>query len=313
VDRRTFLTLTGSFAGTLLLPSMKGSPAALDGLHRRAQNLAAGARSQRPSATLAEAGDLLQVTEAAFLVTVPQAQRRQLHRTAALTALVGAQAAQRAAHPVGSLLDRALGHAAGARDGPLEAQVLMVRRDEEGATGRLVGAGSEASVNLLHTAIDAAGASRAASSVRAVARYRLAWELGALGQRRAALAELAAADAEAEMASPAPDCIEDADLRCGGASAWRGIALRVAHRPQEAEAALSEAIASRPNPATSLVVLAKVKADTDDVDAAVAALEDAFLLARATGNARAAVEARAAATDLPDCTAVRSLKELLRA
>jgi cytochrome c-type biogenesis protein CcmH/NrfG len=84
------------------------------------------------------------------------------------------------------------------------------------------------------------------------------------------------------------------------------------HRPQEAEAALSQAIATRPSPATSLVVLAKVKVDIDDVDAAAAALEDAFLVARAAGDARAAAEARAVATDLPDCAAVRSLRELLR-
>jgi hypothetical protein len=148
--------------------------------------------------------------------------------------------------------------------------------------------------------------------VRAGARYRLAWELAALGQGRAALAELEAADAEAEMASTAPDCIEDADLRCGGASAWRGIAPRVAHRPQEAEAALPQAIATRPSPATSLVVLAKVKVDTDEVDAAVAALEDAFLVARAVGDARAAAEARAVPRDLPGCAAVRSLREQLR-
>jgi tetratricopeptide (TPR) repeat protein len=288
---------------------VRTSPLAAEALHRRTQQTAAGARSRGPIETLSEATDLLVVAEAAAVAAPGTSVRRNLHRTAALTA---ALAAQRLRRPAGALLRQAHDHANGAGDGPLKAQVLTLHRDEEGTSGRLIGAGSEASVELLRGALHAASVSRAASSVRAGARYRLAWELAALGQGRAALAELEAADAEAEMAGPAPDCIEDADLRCGGASAWRGIALRVAHRPQEAEAALSQAIATLPSPATSLVVLAKVKVDTDEVDAAVAALEDAFLVARAAGDARAAAEARAVAMDLPDCAAVQSLLELLR-
>ncbi|HEX2015731.1 MAG TPA: hypothetical protein VGN69_03475 [Solirubrobacteraceae bacterium] len=263
--------------------------------------------------TLSEAADLLVVAEAAAVAAPATSVRRNLHRTAALAALTAALAAQRMQRPAGEFLRQAQDHANGAGDGPLKAQVLMLHREEDCASRHIVSAGSETSVELLRGAIDAAGVSVSASSVRAGARYRLAWELAALGQVHGALQELEAADADVELASPAPDYIEDSDLHTGGAAAWRGMALRMAHCPAEAEAALTEAIATRPKPTTSLVVLAKLKAETDDVDAAVAALEDGFLLARTVGDARPQADARTLAGRLPDCTAVRSLRELLRA
>ncbi|MEA2670905.1 MAG: hypothetical protein QOG45_1125 [Chloroflexota bacterium] len=311
MDRRSFLTLTGTLAGTLLLPTMKGSPAALDGLHRRAQHLAAGARSQRPTTTLAEAGDLVMVAEAAFLAAVPRGQRQSLHRTASLAALTAAQAAQRAKHPAGTLLDRAHGHAAGAGDGPLKAQVLVLKRDEE-AAARHRGAGSAASVRMLTAALDAAGSSRETASLRASILYRLAWECAALGDVHGALQELEGADASAAMATVSPDVVEDVDLRCGGAEAWRGKCLRMARCPSAAETALAKALGTRVQPAGVLVDIARVRADAGDVDGAVAALEDGFLVARTAENRRIEASARHAAGTLPDTPAVRSLRELIR-
>jgi hypothetical protein len=291
---------------------MKGSPAALDGLHRRAQHLAAGARSQRPTTTLSEATDLLLVAEAAFLAAVPAAQRRSLHRTASLAALTAGQAAQRAKRPVDNLLERAHGHAAGAGDGPLTAQVLVLKRDEE-AAARHRGAGSATSVQLLTAALEAAGSSRETASLRAGILYRMAWERAALGDVHGALLELEGADVSASMATVSPDVVEDSDLRSGGAEAWRGKCLRMARCPSAAETALAEALGTRVQPAGVLVDIARVRADTGDVDGAVAALEDGFLVARTAENRRIEASARHAAGTLPDTAAVRSLRELIRA
>ncbi len=310
MDRRAFLSLGGSVAGALLLPTVRGSPAAFDALHRRAQRTAAEARAHHPAVTVSEATDLLLVAETATLAPGP---RRALHRTAALAALTATLAALRAHRPAGGYLTRARDHADAAGDGPLRAQALVLQRDADGVAGHMTDAGSEASLTLLRAALSAAGSGRDTASLRAGILYRLAWERAALGDAHGALLELEGADASLALAEPAPDYVEDADLRGGAASAKRGKALRVARCPDAAEAALTEALRARLHPAGALVDIAKARATTGDVDGAVASLEDAFLVAQTARDHRAATHVRTVAARLPDCPGVRSLRELVRA
>jgi tetratricopeptide (TPR) repeat protein len=305
VDRRDFLALSGSVAGTFLL---SGAPGALDGLHRRAQAGAARARTQPPAVTSAEATDLLMLAEVAALAP-GSLQRRSLHRTAALTALTAAAACRRARRPAAGIIARAREHAEAAGDGPLEAQALMSQRDEDGAA---VGAGSAGSVKLLSAALVYAGCTRDASSLRAAIFYRLAAERAALGDAHGALQELEGADASVEMALVSPDFAEDTDLRTGGAAALRGEALRLAGLHGEAEQALTTALATRLHPAGSHVSLARLHAAAGDVDRAVAHLEQALLVARVAGSTRPIALVRTIAATLPATPSVRQLWELLR-
>ncbi len=314
MDRRTFLSLAGTLAGGFLLPTVRGSPGHAEGLHARAQRVASEARGLRPTTTLAAATDLLIVAETASLAMPGASGRRSLHRTAALSALTAALAAQRAQRPATGFLTRARDHAEMADDGPLEAQALMLQRDEDGADGHLVGAGSDASVKLLRSALHAAGGGRDTASLRAGILYRLAWERAASNDVHGALMEMEGADASLALASAsAPDYIEDTDLRSGGAAARRGKALLVAGVTGEAEAALAEALSTRLRPAGVLVDLAKARAAADDLDGAAAALEDGFLVAHASGSRRVETRVRAVASALPPSTATRELMALLRA
>lgn len=312
MDRRSFLTLGGSIAASILLPpTMRGSPVAADALHRRAQSTAAAARCVRPAATICAADDLLTLAEVAVLA--PGTSRLSFHRTASLAAATGALAAQRAQRPAGRFIAAAMHHAKEAGDGPLRAQALVLKRDEDGVAGHMMDAGSEASVKLLRAALDAAGSTRGSASLRAGVLYRLAWERAALGDAHGALQELEAADVSVELAGAAPDYFEDADIRGGAAAAKRGKALRLARRPAEAEAALAEALSTRLHPAGAFVDIAKARAAAGDVEGAVAAVEEGYLAARTVEDRRAVRHTRAVAATLPDCAAVRSLKELLRA
>jgi hypothetical protein len=309
--RRTFLAASGALAVGLLLPAtMRGSSAAADALHRRAQRTAAAARSARPAATIAAATDLLTLAEAAALT--PGTARRSLHRTASLAAATAALAAQRAQRPSSGYVTRARDHADAAGDGPLRAQALVLQRDEDGATAHLASAGSAAAVTLLRAALHAAGSSRDTASLRAAILYRLAWERAALGDAHGALQELEGADVSVALAEAAPDVVEDADLRGGGAAAWRGKALRRAGCPVRAETALTEAVAARLHPSGALVDLARIRAASGDVDGAVAVLEDGWLVARTAGSRRVEAKARTVAATLPDSAATRQLRALIR-
>jgi hypothetical protein len=110
----------------------------------------------------------------------------------------------------------------------------VLQRDDDGAAAHLVNAGSQASVKLLRAALDAAGAGRDSAGLRAAVLYRLAWERAALGDRHGALQELEGADLSAALAVPAPDMVEDGDLRGGGAAARRGKAHVAATLPDSA-------------------------------------------------------------------------------
>lgn len=312
VDRRTFLALGGSIAASLLIPAtMRGSPAAADALHRRVQRTAAASRGRRPAETIAAATDLLTLAEVAAFA--PGTARLSLHRTASLAAATAALAAQRAQRPASGFITLALDHAKAAGDGPLKAQALVLQRDEDGATAHLDSAGSAAAVTLLAAALDAAGSRRETAALRATILYRLGWERAALGDAHGALQELEGADVSVALAVAAPDLVEDTDLRGGGAAAWRGKALRRAGCSAAAEMALTEAVAARIHPSGALVDLARIRAAEGDVDGAVAALEDGFLVARTAGSRRVEAKARTVAATLPDSAPVRSLKEVLRA
>jgi hypothetical protein len=189
VERRQFLGLTGGVLASLWLPVVRKSPVAPEALHRRTQQAAASARSRGPAATLAEAADLLTLAEVGTVIAPQAASRRSLHRTASLAALTAALAAQRAQRPAGDYVRRGDAHAHQAGDGPLQAQALMLRRDEDGASGHAVGAGSQRSIRLLTAALEAAGAGRSTASLRAAILYRLAWERAALGDTHGCLQE----------------------------------------------------------------------------------------------------------------------------
>ncbi len=233
--------------------------------------------------------------------------RRSLHRTAALSALTAALAAQRAQRPAAGFLTRAQDHAEAAGDGPLTAQALMLQRDVTWSADPHRGVPSKASVHLLGAALHAAGSGRNTASLRAGVRHRLACEWAALGNPHAALAELEAADVEVAVSNASPDHVQDTDLRCGAAAAWGGGTLIETGRPAAAEAALTEALSSRVNPAGVLVNIARLRVAAGDVDGAAIALREALLAARAVEDRRAESRTRAVAATLPDCAAVREL------
>jgi tetratricopeptide (TPR) repeat protein len=313
VDRRRFLGVAGGTLAALWLPTVRKSPLAPEQLHRRAQQAAASARTRGPAATLREASDLLTLAETATFLAPLTASRRSLHRTASLAALTAAQAAQRAQRPAaGDYVKRADAHAHQAGDGPLQAQALMLRRDQDGEAGHMLGVGSDRSIRLLTEALDRAGAGRSSASLRAAIFYRLAWERAALGDQRGARLELQGADISAELAIEAPDFLEDEDLRGGGGVARRGSVLRHAGCHDEAETAISEALSTGAGSAgVAHHHLGCLRAAQGDVDGAAAALEEGFLTARAGGNIQAARYIRATAQTLPVSTVTQGLRELL--
>jgi hypothetical protein len=312
VDRRQFLGVTGGVLAALWLPAVRTSPLAPEALHRRAQMAAASARTRGPAATLREAADLVTLAEAGTVIAPGMASQRSLHRTASLAALTAAQAAQRAQRgDAADYVRRADGHAHQAQDGPLCAQALMLRRDQDGEAGQAVGAGSQRSIRLLTAALDAAGAGRSSASLRAAILYRLAWERATLGDQYGALQELQGADVSADLAVENLDYIEDRDLRQGGGAARRGSVLRVARCPQQAEAALTEALGTRQGTAWVLLNLGRLRTAQGDVDGAVTVLEEGFLDATASGSVKMQNLIRQAAQSLPHSAGTQSLRELL--
>lgn len=311
MERRQFLGLTGGVLAALWLPAVRQSPLAPEALHRRAQQAAASARTRGPAATLREAADLLTLCEAGTVIAPGVASRRSLHRTASLAALTAALAAQRAQRPSADYVKKGDAHAHMCGDGPLQAQALMLRRDEDGAAGQAVGAGSQRSIQLLTAALNTAGSGRSTASLRAALLYRLAWERATLGDTHGALQELQGADVSADLATENLDYIEDTDLRRGGAAARRGSALRVARCQDEAEAALTEALTTRTGTAWVLLNLGRLRAGRGDVDGAVAALEEGFLDARAGGSVKMQGLIRQTAQTLPASTTTQGLRELV--
>jgi hypothetical protein len=314
LSRRAFLSTLGSLAaGVTLPPAMAGriSPDTLEQLHEHARSLAQRTRATPPLVILRETRVHLLHLET-LLLGAAGWQSTRLHRTAALTALVGARAARLAAsRHTASLLDRAEEHAGSAKDGPLRAQVLLYRARHRGESGYALDAGSTEGERLLASALRAAGSSRAQAILRAIIRYELAWELAALGDTRMAMVEVTAADVDHSLATDAPDVVEVADRGWrspGFASAYRGAVLRRAGLHHQALETFSDVPAWPTLLRTpSMVEAARAHAAVGEVDAAAATLRDAYLLNAGAGLVQRQARVRAARALLPDTAAVREL------
>ena len=239
-------------------------------------------------------------------------QRTRLHRTAALTASIAAHASCLADAPrTLSLLDHADQHARDANDGPLQAQALLLRAAHVGEAAYAVDAGSENGRQLLITALSHAGSPHL---LRALIRYELAWEYAALGETKAAHAELVAADVEHGLTTVAPDVIEiDPGTLPVLGSGLRGSVLRRLNLYDEAIAASTHALSDGPVQWQSFRMLdiARCHAAKGDVDAAAAMLEEVYLLHVQAGLTHRQGRVRATRALLPDSTAVRQLDAVM--
>jgi hypothetical protein len=315
--RRGFLSTLGVLAaGVALPPSLMGrhlNPAQLDELHHHAQSLARQVHGTSPIVILQSARGHLVDVEALLAAAIGR-HRLSLHRTAALTALVAAHASRWAAKPqTATLLERADRHAHRAGDGVLRAQVLVLRTKTTGEEAYALDAGYRPAQKHFAAALAVAGPT---PLLRAQIRYELAWDLAAAGDRHGALLELDAAEADHDRATAAADVVEVAD----GAwrvrrwsSGYRGAVLRRLGLHGDAIAACSEVLQGPPQWQTSAMVdMARSHAALGDVDAAAAALEDAYLLNARAGLAQRQGRVRAARALLPDGQAVRQLDAVLR-
>jgi hypothetical protein len=315
--RRGFLSTLGILAvGGTLPPSLMArylNPAQLDELHHHAQTLAQQVHGAPPVVILRSARAHLADVEA--LLTVAMGRHRlSLHRTAGLTALVAAYASRWAAKPrTAALLEQADQHARSAGDGVLHAQVLVLRAKTAGEEAYALDAGYTPAQKHLAAALAVAGPT---PLLRAQIRYELAWDLAAAGDRHAALLELDAAEVDHGRATPAADVVEVADGAWKArrwSSGYRGAVLRRLGRHDDAIAACSEVLQGPPQWQTSAMVdMARSHAALGDVDAAAAALEDAYLLNARAGLAQRQGRVRAARALLPDGPAVRQLDAVLR-
>jgi hypothetical protein len=291
--RRTVLA-AGILLGVGVVPGMK--PLAADTLHRRAQALAAG--GEQPAHLARKATNLLHLTTLA--TAVPYAATQSLHRTAALAALVGAQASSRLHRSPAAFLALAHGHAHAAGDGPLRAQALMLDA-EAGQDGALA------------AALCFAGSSRSSATLRASIRGRLAVSYAERGDVHGSRLEAAAA--RVDSAAPSPDVLAD------NAASWVGSALarlaRIADPDQrpalavEAHDVLTIAVKSTARPSGALTDLALLRARLDPDDAA-SLLTDAYLAAVRDVSHRSRLYVRAAASTLPPCASTSALQDVLR-
>jgi|SRR5580704_6841124 hypothetical protein len=135
----------------------------------------------------------------------------------------------------------------------------------------------------------------------------------ALGDRHGALQELEGADVSAALAVPAPDMVEDGDLRGGGAAARRGKALRRAGCPTAAETALAEAVAARLHRLAPSWTSPASEPPEGTLTAPSRPWREAYLTARTAGSRRSEAKVRHIAATLPDSAATRSLADLIPA
>ncbi len=317
IDRRGFLsTLCILASGVVLPPSLMArhlDAGHLEQLHTHAQRLAQRAHGAPPVVVLGEARSHLVDVEA-LLAGALGRHRISLHRTAGLTALVAAYTSRWAGkRETAALLERADEHARAAGDGVLRAQAFVLRAKTAGEEAYAIDAACTPAQRLLGAALVVSGPT---PLLRAQVRYELAWDLAASGDGRGALMELDAADAEVDRATPAHDVVEVADgvwkVR-RWSSGYRGSVLRRLGLHEDAIAACSAVLQGPPQWQTSaLVDTARSHAALGEVDAAAAALEDAYLLNAAAGLAQRQGRVRAARALLPDAPAVCRLDAVLR-
>jgi hypothetical protein len=278
-------------------------------LQAQAAALEARALTVPPVAVLASAGSLLQAIEDecrhAGEARLEWA-RRALHSTAGVVALVAAQAALWS-RGAGAWTTIAEDHARAAGDGILMARVRRQRARELKAEGGEVDTPTPAAHALLVAAQHEAYP-KAPRRLRADILYAIAWEAAAEGDERGALVNLDAADIEMRLAGGDP-----ADPAGSWQASRRAAALRRLGRHADAEREIPAALTG-PTIRTTAVLcdLARLRAATGEVDAAAAALEDAFLLNRSAGLAGRQRYVRAARQVLPGCCAVRQLDDVMR-
>jgi hypothetical protein len=238
----------------------------------------------------------------------PTVLRNGYHRTAAAAALVGAAASVRAGDRTSQWATAAEEHARAAGDGPLLAELWLIRSVEDGAAAHAREIGSPAAMRHVLAAQSVAGAS---AFMRCWAHLVLANEWALDGEGHGALIELdcAAHDAEHALPSPFAAPVEDVGAWFSGS---RGAVLRKLGRWAEAEAALQSA-GSRGivSDVYGAVEWARLRLATGDADAAAAHLTAALDTCHALGLGGQVPFIAAAARDLPHAASTRQLADLL--
>jgi hypothetical protein len=235
-SRRRFLVTGLSLAAGAFLPIEMTHSAGLDELEARALAISRTvAEELGPAAALQKARGLHHLVSIALTTASRDYQRHRLLRASSSTALTAARASRWAGEGWTGWLIVAENAAKEANDGPLLAMAMLERARAESEVTRLADQPFPAQYDLAIAALDHLGSSTRAtdSETRALARYRLAWELAAQGQRYEALAELATADMDAERAGWSAERI----------AASRGNPLRRLGRLDEAEHSLAAALA----------------------------------------------------------------------
>jgi hypothetical protein len=301
VDRRSFIL--GSAA--LMAALTTGSPARMRGM---AEN--AAGRLQRdvtaldsttrtdPARTARRASALLMDAE----VLLPLAPNLSLsiHRAAARAALTGAKCNRWVGAPFGSLLGAAESHATAAHDGPMLGEALLIRARHCGEAAHKFDMPSPVCSRYLTRALEVCGGGREAASVRAWARFGLAWECAAEGSEITAMRHVEMGAAEWGVSA-------------GEVESSRGDVLRLlSDRAADAEASLYSALRTGCPPTqlgNTLVALARVHLADHDVAEAAGDLEEAFLANRTAGVRQWRV--MAVRKLLPDCLATQALDAVM--
>lgn len=316
--RREFLSSLGLFVVGANFPvslMRDFPPDALEALHEEARSLAQRAHGTNPSLILQEACGQLNQYERLISVARGRA-RTHLHRTAGLTALVGAYASSWASAPqTDALLEIANAHATNGLDPCVQAQVFILKSQHVSQEAHAVEAGSNETVRFLSMALSVADTTMP-HILRSLIRYELAWEYAALGDHRAAYKELDAAEWEHDHATPAFDVVSVADgtwkIRKWSYS-YRGAILARMNFHAEAIDTCSKVLMGTPLWQTSAMVdIARSHALSGEVDAAAAMLEDAYLLNVQAGLTQRQERIYTTRQLLPDCPGVRQLDSVLR-
>jgi hypothetical protein len=235
--------------------------------------------------------------------------RKGYHRGAAAAALVGLAASMQAGDQTSPWATAAEEHARAAGDGPLLAELWLIRSVEDGAAAHAREIGSPAAMRHILAAQSVVGASAFA---RCWAHLALANEWALDGEGHGAHIDLdcAAYDADHALPSPFAAPVEDVGAWFSGC---RGAVLRKLGRWADAEAALqlarSRGIVSD---VYSAVEWARLRLATGDADAAAAHLAAALDTCHALGLTSRVPFIAAAARDLPDAASTRQLADLLR-
>jgi hypothetical protein len=316
--RREFLSSLGLFVVGAHFPvslMRDFPPDALEALHEEARSLAQRAHGTHASHILREAH--AQLNQYERLISVARGRARtQLHRTAGLTALVGAYTSWWASGSETDLLLKvAEKHAVEGGDSCIRAQVFVLKSQHVSQEAHAVEAGSNQAVRLLVAGLEIADATTP-HVLRSLIRYRLAWEYAALGDARAAHMELDAAEWEHDRATPTFDVVDVADgvwKTRKWSHGYRGAILARMNLHAESIDACNQVMIGPPLWRTSAMVdMARSHAMLGGVDEASSLLEEAYLLNVQAGLMYRQERIFATRLLLPDCPSVRHLDTVLR-